>query len=94
LGFFLAAIPWYTGAFLLFFVALDHKEKPGLIACTIAVSIPFALLDNRYGFCYIILGVRETCHCSLVIVVCVTHMLTLKLVLHSIMLFSPTISFT
>jgi len=35
LGFFLAAIPWYAGAFLLFFVALDHREKPGLIACTI-----------------------------------------------------------
>uniref|UniRef100_A0A804PWZ5 60S ribosomal protein L18a-like protein n=1 Tax=Zea mays TaxID=4577 RepID=A0A804PWZ5_MAIZE len=38
LGFFLAAIPWYAGAFLLFFVALDHREKPGLIACTVAVS--------------------------------------------------------
>ncbi|XP_066352947.1 large ribosomal subunit protein eL20z-like isoform X2 [Miscanthus floridulus] len=36
LGFFLAAIPWYAGAFLLFFVALDHREKPGLIACTVA----------------------------------------------------------
>ncbi|PVH47293.1 hypothetical protein PAHAL_4G030400 [Panicum hallii] len=35
LGFFLAAIPWYAGAFLLFFVALDHREKPGLIACTV-----------------------------------------------------------
>uniref|UniRef100_A0A0D9WQI1 60S ribosomal protein L18a-like protein n=1 Tax=Leersia perrieri TaxID=77586 RepID=A0A0D9WQI1_9ORYZ len=41
LGFFLAAIPWYAGAFILFFVALDHREKPGLIACTIAVSISF-----------------------------------------------------
>ncbi|VAI89308.1 unnamed protein product [Triticum turgidum subsp. durum] len=36
LGFFLAAIPWYIGAFLLFFVALDHREKPGLIVCTVA----------------------------------------------------------
>ena len=42
LGFFLAAIPWYIGAFLLFFVALDHREKPGLIACTVAVSTPFS----------------------------------------------------
>ncbi|KAM0915880.1 hypothetical protein ACQ4PT_010538 [Festuca glaucescens] len=49
-GFFLAAIPWYTGAFLLFFVALDHREKPGLIACTIAgifALIPFMLNGIR-----------------------------------------------
>jgi len=38
----LAAIPWYIGAFLLFFVALDHQEKPGLIAYTVAVSTPFS----------------------------------------------------
>jgi hypothetical protein len=43
----LAAIPWYAGAFLLFFVTLDHREKPGLIASTIAVSIPFAKLNNE-----------------------------------------------
>ncbi|TVU10658.1 hypothetical protein EJB05_44202 [Eragrostis curvula] len=50
LGFFLAAIPWYTGAFLLFFVALDHREKPGLIACTIAgifALVPFILNGIR-----------------------------------------------
>ncbi|KAK3132569.1 hypothetical protein QOZ80_6AG0524620 [Eleusine coracana subsp. coracana] len=50
LGFFLAAIPWYTGAFLLFFVALDHREKAGLIACTIAgifALIPFILNGIR-----------------------------------------------
>ncbi|PVH47295.1 hypothetical protein PAHAL_4G030400 [Panicum hallii] len=39
LGFFLAAIPWYAGAFLLFFVALDHREKPGLIACTVVEDV-------------------------------------------------------
>ncbi|PVH47294.1 hypothetical protein PAHAL_4G030400 [Panicum hallii] len=39
LGFFLAAIPWYAGAFLLFFVALDHREKPGLIACTVVYCV-------------------------------------------------------
>ncbi|CAN6201556.1 unnamed protein product, partial [Urochloa humidicola] len=50
LGFFLAAIPWYAGAFLLFFVALDHREKPGLIACTIAgifALVPFILNGIR-----------------------------------------------
>ncbi|KAG8075741.1 hypothetical protein GUJ93_ZPchr0006g40906 [Zizania palustris] len=50
LGFFLAAIPWYTGAFILFFVALDHREKPGLITCTIAgifALVPFILNGIR-----------------------------------------------
>jgi len=50
LGFFLAAIPWYIGAFLLFFVALDHREKSGLIACTIAgifALVPFTLNGIR-----------------------------------------------
>ncbi|KAK3129352.1 hypothetical protein QOZ80_6BG0478180 [Eleusine coracana subsp. coracana] len=50
LGFFLAGIPWYTGAFLLFFVALDHREKAGLIACTIAgifALVPFILNGIR-----------------------------------------------
>ncbi|KAL6864991.1 hypothetical protein ACP4OV_016142 [Aristida adscensionis] len=50
LGFFLAAIPWYAGAFLLFFVALDHREKPGLIACTVAgifALVPFILNGIR-----------------------------------------------
>lgn len=38
-GFFFASIPWYVGAFILLFVAQDHREKPGLIACSIAVSM-------------------------------------------------------
>ncbi|XP_020100465.1 60S ribosomal protein L18a-like protein [Ananas comosus] len=38
-GFLLAAIPWYLGAFILFFVALDYREKPGLIACTVAALL-------------------------------------------------------
>ena len=38
-GFFLAAIPWYIGAFVLICVRVhDHQEKPGYVACTIAVS--------------------------------------------------------
>ncbi|KAM7503864.1 hypothetical protein LguiB_002768 [Lonicera macranthoides] len=36
IGFFLAAIPWYVGAFILFCARIDHREKPGYIACTIA----------------------------------------------------------
>ncbi|XP_072966106.1 large ribosomal subunit protein eL20z-like [Typha angustifolia] len=38
-GFFIAAIPWYVGAFLLLFVALDYREKPGLVACTVAAIL-------------------------------------------------------
>ncbi|KAG6477104.1 hypothetical protein ZIOFF_066356 [Zingiber officinale] len=38
LGFFLAAIPWYVGAFIMLCVRVDYREKPGLVACTIAVS--------------------------------------------------------
>lgn len=37
-GFFFAAIPWYIGAFILLCSRVDYREKPGLIACTIAVS--------------------------------------------------------
>ena len=37
-GFFLAAIPWYVGAFILLCVRVDYREKPGYVACTIAVS--------------------------------------------------------
>lgn len=38
IGFFLAAIPWYVGVFFLLCATVDHREKPGLVACTIAVS--------------------------------------------------------
>jgi len=70
LGFFLAAIPWYAGAFLLFFVALDHREKPGLIACTVVVSIPFVKINNEKCIFYLILYAAEleNCLCSLVVV--------------------------
>ncbi|KAI3888626.1 hypothetical protein MKW92_004791 [Papaver armeniacum] len=39
IGFFIAAIPWYVGAFILLCVRIDHREKPGLIACTIAAVL-------------------------------------------------------
>ena len=38
IGFFLAAIPWYVGALILLCSRIDYREKPGFIACTIAVS--------------------------------------------------------
>lgn len=39
IGFFLGAIPWYIGLFVLLCARIDYREKPGYIACTIAVSI-------------------------------------------------------
>ncbi|OAP14873.1 hypothetical protein AXX17_AT1G17870 [Arabidopsis thaliana] len=37
-GFFLGAIPWYVGLFIMMFGRrIDYREKPGYIACTIAV---------------------------------------------------------
>ncbi|KAJ4976071.1 hypothetical protein NE237_001177 [Protea cynaroides] len=39
-GFFLVAIPWYVGAIILVCVRrVDYREKPGLIACTIAACL-------------------------------------------------------
>eukprot|EP00262_Sarcandra_glabra_P009108 TRINITY_DN2310_c0_g1_i1.p1 TRINITY_DN2310_c0_g1~~TRINITY_DN2310_c0_g1_i1.p1 ORF type:complete len:138 (+),score=21.14 TRINITY_DN2310_c0_g1_i1:150-563(+) len=39
IGFFLAAIPWYVGAFLLLCSRVDYREKPGYVACTIAAIL-------------------------------------------------------
>lgn len=38
-GFFFGGIPWYIGTFILLCARVDYREKPGYIACTIAVSI-------------------------------------------------------
>ncbi|KAF8716196.1 hypothetical protein HU200_026473 [Digitaria exilis] len=39
-GFFLAAIPWYVGAFIMICVRVhDHREKPGYVACTVAAVL-------------------------------------------------------
>lgn len=47
-GFFFAAIPWYIGAFVLICVRVhDHREKPGYVACTIAVSSFLLIQCNR-----------------------------------------------
>ncbi|XP_074272432.1 large ribosomal subunit protein eL20z-like isoform X1 [Silene latifolia] len=34
-GFFFAAIPWYVGALILVCGSVDHREKPGLVACMV-----------------------------------------------------------
>ncbi|KAL8255164.1 hypothetical protein R6Q59_033385 [Mikania micrantha] len=39
IGFLLAAIPWYVGAFILIRARYDHREKPGYIACLIAAIL-------------------------------------------------------
>ncbi|XP_076906213.1 large ribosomal subunit protein eL20z-like [Bidens hawaiensis] len=54
-GFFFGAIPWYVGAFILLFVRVDHREKPGLIACTIAailalIAIGLGVQGVKYGW--------------------------------------------
>ncbi|XP_074571994.1 large ribosomal subunit protein eL20z-like [Curcuma longa] len=50
-GFFLASIPWYVGAFILLFVAQDYREKPGLIACSIAAVLAIlSLILSAFNF--------------------------------------------
>ncbi|KAK6157489.1 hypothetical protein DH2020_011737 [Rehmannia glutinosa] len=39
IGFFLAAIPWYVAALLLFCSRIDPREKPGYVASTIAAVL-------------------------------------------------------
>ncbi|WCJ28595.1 Ribosomal protein L18ae family [Euphorbia peplus] len=39
IGFFLGAIPWYLGLFLILCARVDPREKPGYIACTIAAVL-------------------------------------------------------
>ena len=38
IGFFLGGIPWYVGTFVVLCVRVDYREKPGYVACAIAVS--------------------------------------------------------
>ncbi|EEF32252.1 60S ribosomal protein L18a-like protein [Ricinus communis] len=39
IGFFLGAIPWYVGLFILLCARIDPREKPGYVACTIAAVL-------------------------------------------------------
>ncbi|KAL2943416.1 60S ribosomal protein L18a-like protein [Bienertia sinuspersici] len=49
IGFILGGIPWYIGAIFLMCCkrGLDHREKPGYIACTIAAVL--ALIATLFG---------------------------------------------
>ncbi|XP_043700402.1 uncharacterized protein LOC122651144 [Telopea speciosissima] len=48
-GFFLAAIPWYVGAIILLCVrSVDYREKPGLIACTVANLFVAEMVTFRF----------------------------------------------
>ncbi|KAG8637430.1 hypothetical protein MANES_15G120601v8 [Manihot esculenta] len=38
IGFFLGGIPWYIATVILLCVQVDYREKPGLVACAIAVD--------------------------------------------------------
>ncbi|GJN06596.1 hypothetical protein PR202_ga24341 [Eleusine coracana subsp. coracana] len=51
IGFFLGAIPWFLGAFLLCCSRVDYREKPGYVACTIAVSCPRYYCCDYWGDC-------------------------------------------
>ncbi|XP_061374309.1 large ribosomal subunit protein eL20z-like [Gastrolobium bilobum] len=44
IGFFLGGVPWYIGTFFLLCVRMDYREKPGLIACTVASLIAVVAL--------------------------------------------------
>ncbi|KAL8148718.1 large ribosomal subunit protein eL20z-like [Apium graveolens] len=53
IGFFLAGIPWYVGAFVLLCARYDHREKPGYVACTIAavvaaIAVVFGLTSDDW----------------------------------------------
>ncbi|KAK3205208.1 hypothetical protein Dsin_019254 [Dipteronia sinensis] len=38
IGFFLGGFPWYIGALVVLCTQVDYREKPGYVACAIAVS--------------------------------------------------------
>ncbi|CAH1450026.1 60S ribosomal protein L18a-like protein [Lactuca sativa] len=55
IGFFMAAIPWYIGAFILMCARYDHREKPGYIACLIAaiivtIGVIFGVTSDDYDW--------------------------------------------
>ncbi|KAL5731808.1 hypothetical protein ACHQM5_004503 [Ranunculus cassubicifolius] len=54
LGFVIAGIPWYVGALIIAFGHVDHREKPGYVACTIA-----AVLATIAGICGLTKGLDD-----------------------------------
>ncbi|KAH0467707.1 hypothetical protein IEQ34_002740 [Dendrobium chrysotoxum] len=51
-GFLLATVPWYIGALLFLVGALDHREKPGLVACTVAAVLAAVPISFKTLFDY------------------------------------------
>ncbi|TKY71989.1 60S ribosomal protein L18a protein [Spatholobus suberectus] len=51
IGWFLGGVPWYVGTFILMFVHMDCREKPGLIACAVAsfVTVIVVALGVTHG---------------------------------------------
>ncbi|KAI3778911.1 hypothetical protein L2E82_08300 [Cichorium intybus] len=46
-NFFFAMIPWYIGAFILLCAGYDDREKPGYVACVIAMQQEIKDLTNE-----------------------------------------------
>jgi hypothetical protein len=46
LGFFIASIPWYVGAFIFFCLTYDPRERSGFASCAIAVYYPDSFMLN------------------------------------------------
>lgn len=44
MGFLFGGIPWYLGAVIILFTSVDHREKAGYVACSIAVSFSISCL--------------------------------------------------
>ncbi|ESW19886.1 hypothetical protein PHAVU_006G163700 [Phaseolus vulgaris] len=44
IGWFLGGVPWYIGTFVLVFVQMDCREKPGLIACAVASFVTLVVV--------------------------------------------------
>ncbi|XP_020590278.1 60S ribosomal protein L18a-like protein [Phalaenopsis equestris] len=51
-GFLLAAVPWYVGALIFVIGALDKREKPGLVACTVAAVLATVPISFKTFFDY------------------------------------------
>ncbi|KAK6932221.1 Ribosomal protein 50S-L18Ae/60S-L20/60S-L18A [Dillenia turbinata] len=69
IGFIFGAIPWYIGAFMLMCARVDYREKPGLIACTIAVSIHLVLAPFVFPELYLKIHPNDFLHSVLVVIV-------------------------
>lgn len=46
-GFLLGSVPWYIGVFILVCAKINPREKPGYIACAIAVSLPLYIVHYK-----------------------------------------------